>query len=594
MKKLVKAAVVCVLAISTQMSVFTNAEDTDIKTLTQKICQPNSYSKLLVYNNIPVDNFYTAPDIGLTTIDIDDTMAIAKVIDNDFSLEMDLDVNSKKQLKPKATIIEGYKNETEKEQKQNKVRNYEETVVEDVENIDIDRVVDVKDTVKKQKQEKKERIAKAKANKERIGFLGFFKRNKTQTVAMQDETKNMPVIEDIDNTVQKSYALVPKKVEEVNSNDVFDADKIATLNQREKKKNVAKVNEPKVTKEKGVNEKVRVAKVTEPKVAKEKPVKVAKVSEPKVTKEKPVKVAKEKPVKVAKEKPVKVAKVKETTPVINNAVFTNAAVSSALGKTQKTKFETVPTQTQITNTVLADNKVSTPKALPQVAHKDVVSKTEPVVVAKAKPVVAKTTQPAVTKTQTVVAKTTQPTVTKTQTVVAKTTQPTVAKAQPVVAKTTQPAVAKTQPVVAKAQPAAVKPTPVVAEVKPTVQTAQSFKPVKVDSQIMAESVAKQTNIAQTKPASYVSNETKPFKPIKIGVNDGVNKAPAEAVVQAEKDVIVEANPARVNEPSAYIPVSSPASGYYKVHVPQETPVYSAFETMQSRLPLTRKPFDEES
>jgi hypothetical protein len=50
------------------------------------------------------------------------------------------------------------------------------------------------------------------------------------------------------------------------------------------------------------------------------------------------------------------------------------------------------------------------------------------------------------------------------------------------------------------------------------------------------------------------------------------------------------------KPVSYEVKQTPAEegGYYRVPEVQETPVYSAFEIMQSRMPLTRKPFDEDT
>ncbi len=37
-----------------------------------------------------------------------------------------------------------------------------------------------------------------------------------------------------------------------------------------------------------------------------------------------------------------------------------------------------------------------------------------------------------------------------------------------------------------------------------------------------------------------------------------------------------------------------ATADYKAAAPQETPVYNSFESLQNRLPLTRRPFDDDS
>ena len=69
-------------------------------------------SRIIAFNNNYSDNIFTTPDIGFTFVDVDGEMSISKVIDDDFSLEMDLDVNSKKQIRPKARVIEGQKIDT--------------------------------------------------------------------------------------------------------------------------------------------------------------------------------------------------------------------------------------------------------------------------------------------------------------------------------------------------------------------------------------------------------------------------------------------------------------------------------------------------
>ena len=317
MRKLVKSALICAILFNMGvMSFANNINKTDYFTP-----KNNSYRQLIAYSNVPVDNIFTSPDIEMCILGIDDSMSVAKVINDDFSLEMDLDVNSKKQIRPKTNIIEGYKINTstkcvEKVMKPHvkKYRFNDEEVVEEVENIDIDRVVDVKDVVKKQKQDKKERIAKAKANREKGGLLAFFKRNKSQTIAMTNEVENMPEIEDVDNPTQKSSS---KKSDLIAENQpqrrpgLFNPDDYSYTRKETKTEDVTpkpdKKEQAKLSKE---NLKLAKPERGSVKVAKEKPVKVAKVEEPRGKYK-----AKAETVKVNPEKPVKVAKVKEPKPV---------------------------------------------------------------------------------------------------------------------------------------------------------------------------------------------------------------------------------------------------------------------------------------
>ena len=66
---------------------------------------------------------------------------------------------------------------------------------------------------------------------------------------------------------------------------------------------------------------------------------------------------------------------------------------------------------------------------------------------------------------------------------------------------------------------------------------------------------------------------------------------------AVKPVVQKSTEPSVEPTEEYVaaekPVNVVSAESYQASVPQETPVYSAFETMQNRLPLTRKAFDTE-
>ena len=304
-------------------------------------------------------------------------------------------------------------------------------------------------------------------------------------------------------------------------------------------------------------------------------------------------------------------------PVVNTTVFSNAVASSALGKPQNNKFETVPTKTQITS--IANKNLTTPDKISY--NKTTVAKAETVKVKPEKPVkVAKVEEPKPVKVKpeksVKVAKVEEPKPVKVKpeksVKVAKVEEPKPIKVKPEksvkVAKVEEPKPIKVKPEkpvkVAKVEepkPVKVKPEKPVKVVKtepvkqvPT-QTIISqkeeikpFKSVKVESQQMSKIV--QTQTEQEKSVA--------FQPVKVEKKELANIVPAvqkqEFVQNEDENIkqIVQINQSRVNEPSMYVPVSD-TEGYYKVHVPQETPVYSAFEAMQNRMPLTRKPFDSE-
>ena len=283
MKKIIQTAAIIVLLAGIQN--YAGAFDTNRFMNMNHLAYNYNYKKLLAYSNNPIDNVFVTPEIN-------QDLSVAKVIDKDFSLEMDLDVNSKKQIKPKANIIPDEKKDNSSKcvqkvmkphlDKKYKVNN--EISEEDVANLDIDKVTDVKDMVKKQKQQRKEKIAKAKTEpKERIGWFSFLKRDKSKTDKIAVRNENLPEIDDIDNVSEAAVSNVETERFKKNANKTEE--KTVVSKTEEKPVKVAKVAEPKPEKVKPV------------KAEKEKPVKVAKVKEEKVVTPKPEKV---KPIKVAK------------------------------------------------------------------------------------------------------------------------------------------------------------------------------------------------------------------------------------------------------------------------------------------------------
>ena len=261
MSRLLKTCAVVALVLSIHN--YSHAFDTNKLANWNYLAYGYNYKKLLAYSNNPIDNIFITPEIN-------HDLSVAKVINDDFSLEMDLDVNSKKQLKPKANILPNEKRENSSKCVEKVIKPhldnykaYDEIVEEDVANLDIDKVVDVKDAVKKQKQERKEKLAKIKnENKERISWFNIFKRDKSkqETVAMQQEI--VPEIDDIDGAkpLSNNKSLISHSENNNLSaiaNDEFDIDNLDTQN----------VN---------YNNKINPEKMEPLKIQPEKPVKVAK------------------------------------------------------------------------------------------------------------------------------------------------------------------------------------------------------------------------------------------------------------------------------------------------------------------------------
>ena len=636
--------------------------DSDIKFNYVSYDYNNLLALVTMSNNI-------LPDVDTEKIllDIDSDMSIAKIIDDDFSLEMDLDANAKKQIKPKANIIEGYKIDSktskcvEKVMKPHvkKYKIQEENIIGDeIENIDVDKVTDIKEVAVKQKQERiakekkqrQERIAKAnQQKKERTGLLSWFRRDKTK-IAKIDETmpskisdvsnltsnKNVNKLAQTDQNVSRSLTKNNTSVKnskiaentEILTDEVFDADKMEQPKLQQKKHHERKKEEMHIAKEnlklaKPQKEKpVKVAKVTEPKVEKVKPVKVAKAAEPKVEKVKPVKVAKVAEPKVEKVKPVKVAKVAE--PKVEKVKPVKVA-KVAEPKVEKVKPVKVA-------------KVAEPK----------VEKVKPIKVAKVaepKPIKVKEEMPIIAKTEKI-AKADQP-IQKINFVEtnAENDEFDIDRNNNIVSKPQKPAkVIKQKSIkISKAT-----------EQKPVKVKTEKVKPVKVAKAVDKNINAKENKIQQPVSMPVVNNtiltnatlasaygkrsisalsitntqnqilktalsptsqseqvKTKKVKPVKVAkvAEPKVEKVKPVKVAKVAEPKVEKVKPVKSKEirtasgrnipiqqqehvkPVAQVQELHASEDLYKIPQPQETPVYSAFETMQSRLPLVRRPFD---
>ena len=546
--------------------------------------------------------------------DIDANALIASVVDKDFSLDKDIDIESKKRLRPKANILNGFKVEDSHSKcvekviqpklKKHRFKNVE-VVADDSENLDIDKVENIKELTKKRKSQK---IAKAKDDK-RISWFSFKRKNKTETVANSNvdrtsEFTNFGIIDDavlssanvdIDlsqpSKVSKTKENVVSHKVETHQKNISKQEIKTTENSNIKKEEIIEtVSEPNVKEEQVVansepvdtlKEEKNVSEVSDAKSndsvnsfdndnfdidldnnlpnknikqKAEKPVKVAKVHEEKV---KPVKVAKVheekvKPVKVAKVtepkvKPVKVAKVKEqkqqefiNVGLLNNAVLSSASVDVDLKKPSTKK-------------VAKSEKVKPVKVVK--VHEE---KVKPVKVAKVheekvKPVkVAKVYEEKVKPVK-----------------VAKVHEP---KVKPVkVAKVQEERVKPVK--VAKVHEERVKPVKV-AKVKETKQ--QEFVNMSLLNSAVLSSTSTNINLNKStvKPVKVAKVTEPKVKPVKVA-------KVAEPKVKPEKYI------KPVNR-TVYVPDTQ----INRIEV-IETPARSSFELMQSRLPLTRRPFDED-
>ena len=672
-------------------------------------------SRIIAFNNNYSDNIFTTPDIGFTFVDVDGEMSISKVIDDDFSLEMDLDVNSKKQIRPKARVIEGQKIDTKTPKFVEKVmiphlkkHKIKDEIVEDkYDNLDIDQVADVDGLVKKQKQDKKERLAKAKSHKERLGWFNFFRRGKTTTVAADNKSKkandsgwvalnNTEKLADnsefdIDRDNLQSPALIKKeKVKKTKPHTVKTEKPVKVAKvvepkpvkvKPQKAEKIAKVSEPKVEKVK-TEKPIKVAKVVESKPVKVKPQKtekIAKVSELKVEKvktEKPIKIAKviePKPVKVKlqkvekvanvsepkvekvkTEKPIKIAKVVEPKPVKvkpqkvekvatpTTAITTSRAYSNNMisissimtsSKNRPLSIMNIDTSHSFVHTERKEHSKVKPQKVEKVAKVsepkvEKVKTEKPVKIAKVvepKPIkvkpqkvekVAKISEPKVEKVKTEkpvkVAKVVEPKPVKVKPQkvekVAKVSEPKVEKVKtekPVkVAKVVEPKPVKVKPqkvekvavvndrkneIVAKSINNALKPTRV-----ETQKPVSIFTPVKVAPKSLGFVKVEDKELA------LKTNEVKSggFTPLKIKPK-ALSVTPAKLAEQQTKQTVQfkSATPSEIDEiaKNEYKPVGNIESENvtYKAFLKQETPVYTAFEQVQERLPITRKAFDNE-
>ena len=137
------------------------------------------YNRLVAYGNIPVDNIFTSPNIGEVYSDMDENVFISKIIEDDFNLELDLDANAKKQIKPKATVIEGYKMETSKKCTEKvmvpKVKKYkiqqDDLIGDEIENIDIDHVTDIKTATLEERKTRTSGISKRREKRLVLWFV---------------------------------------------------------------------------------------------------------------------------------------------------------------------------------------------------------------------------------------------------------------------------------------------------------------------------------------------------------------------------------------------------------------------------------------
>ena len=572
--------------------------------------------------------------------DIDANALIASVVDKDFSLDKDIDIESKKRLRPKANILNGFKVEDphskcvekviQPKLKKHRFKNVE-VVADDSENLDIDKVENIKELTKKRKSQK---IAKAKDDK-RISWFSFKRKNKTETVANSNvdrtsEFTNFGIIDDavlssanvdIDlsqpSKVSKTKENVVSHKVETHQKNISKQEIKTTENSNIKKEEIIEtVSEPNVKEEQVVansepvdtfKEQKNVSEVSDAKSndsvnsfdndnfdidldnnlpnknikqKAEKPVKVAKVHEEKV---KPVKVAK---VQEPKVKPVKVAKVKEqkqqefiNVGLLNNAVLSSASVdvdltkssTKKVAKSEKVKPVKVAKVHEEKVKPVKVAKVHEEKVKPVKVAKVHEEKVKPVKVAKVheekvKPVkVAKVQEERVKPVKVAKVKETKQqefvNMSLLNSAVLSSTSTNINLNKPTVkpvkvAKVTEP---KVKPVkVAKVTEPKVKPVKVAKVVEPKV------KPVKVAK--VAELKVKPVKVAKvTEPK---------VKPVKVAKVQEPKVKPEKYIKPVNRTVYV------------------PDTQMNRIEV-IETPARSSFELMQSRLPLTRRPFDED-
>jgi len=673
------------------------------------IVQSYSYASIVDFNPDLLAYSYNIdiPEYSSINLLYND-LSIAGIVNDDFTLEQDIDIESKKRIRPKANILNGFKVEDDNSSKcvekiinpklkKERIKKYD-VAEDDVENLDIDKVDDVKALTKRTRKPK---IAKTE-KKERISWFNIFKRkSKTETVAMQNTMPDIEDIDKIDNSVKnttepklnESIVQSPQKIEE----ETIKAPKV-----KEERVTPVKVAEAKPEKVKPVKapkvkeERVKPVKIAEAKPEKVKPVKAPKVKEERV---KPVKIAEAKPEKI---KPVKAPKVKEerVKPVkiaeakpekvkpaevktlaasseipeiedidkvesnsqqlaennaapengINNAllskeVLKNTAVGINFNSPKKAET-TLPKVSTKQNTEKhkgfnRENKIA---ALSQTVNMDLIShevlknsavtinlnqpkqkstvknvKEEhvtPVKIAEAKPEKVKPVKaPKVKEERVKPVKIAEAKPEKVKPVKApkvkeeRVTPVKIAEAKPEKVKPVKAPKAKEERVkpvkIAEAKPEKVKPVkapkvkeervkPVkIAEAKP-----EKVKPVKAPK--VKEERVKPVKIAEAKPekvkpvkAPKVKEER--VKPVKVAKVHEPKTKPVKVATVKQKPVRIEkeSNIKPVSElKTANRTVFRPTTGKYSV-VLQETPVSNSFEQLQSRLPLTRRPFDNE-
>ncbi|MCD8378126.1 MAG: hypothetical protein LUB59_04980, partial [Candidatus Gastranaerophilales bacterium] len=185
---------------------------------------------LLSYNVL--DRNFISCDIAAAIFE-SDNFFIAGIVDKDFSLENDIDIESKKRLRPKADVLNGFKVEEDNsskcvekvitpKMKHRRIKNSEIAV--DEENIDIDKVDDIKAL---KKAHKKPKVAKAD-KPERVSWFGklFGKKSKTEVVAMQGGNKD---ITDIDQPEPVKHEVEEELSKNQDIDAIVDIDRVAEV-----------------------------------------------------------------------------------------------------------------------------------------------------------------------------------------------------------------------------------------------------------------------------------------------------------------------------------------------------------------------------
>ena len=483
----------------------------------------------------PSNNVYEPTKNIIPVSNMDNS--VARLVNEDFTLDQDIDFASKKQLRPKADILDGYKVDDRPDcvkkvvqpKLQKKKIKRVEAAKDDFENFDIDKVDDVKDYTKKEMQKRK--IATSK-KKERVSFFSFLRKNRASKIAKVEsndieDNVDVSLSSDFINKEKNDVLNVESNVQKISDNEVIetvpekqdfeDIDKIlpkveytetVANNELPLENNITELTNQNFEKNEDIDFSNDV-------VQKVKPVKVAKVKQERV---KSVKVAKVKPERV---KPVKIAKVKQE------------RVKPA--KVAKVKPERVKP--------VKIAKVKQEKVKPVKVAKVKQEKVKPVNVAKVKP----------------------------------------ERVKPVkVVKVKQK---KVKPVkVAKVKPERVKPVKVV-KVKQ-----EKVKPVKVakvkQEKIKSAKVAK-VKPERVKPVKVAKVKQEKVKPVKVAKVKPERVKPVK-VAKVKQERIKPVKVVRVKQEKIK-PVDYCGENVDIIRntIPQEIPVYSSFEMLQGRLPLTR-------